>query len=368
MLVLAYDASQNGGEYRLVVGRVKTLHDLRRLEGDAAVIQGGAEISVDYDALAQLASPSAEAVAAATTRSAGRTVDFAYFMADGIIHAEDFDSLAMGTLYYNLERAHLFFEALNAPLYNLDVQYGATYERGRAGALAPVTDTLVWDPVSRRMIVPRASGLAGLPLEMNLGVVAHEYAHAVFGTRFDSGDALPWLQRKAWAEPAKYARAVRLEASFGEALADTFGALVSTDPAFMRKSLPAITEARRLDPPEPRCITPAMEAALEADGAYDPYPLGSVVAAALWTSVATAGDRRSAFARGLVDAMTELGAAFKEKDAAVTLADAANALVKTVNADLKPRTCGLLQDRLGLEPADLPTCGAEIRAPDRRCP
>lgn len=368
ILVLAYDAGLNGGEYRLVTGNITTLHSLRTMRGDAAEFTGGAKIRFDDDTLGQLASPTEDAIRSAITVSSGGLVDFASFMVDGIIHPEDFQSLNLATTYYNFERAHLFFAGLNVPLYNLPVQYMATVEAGAGGQFQPITDNVFWDPLSRQFFIPPFNDLQALPLSMNLGVIAHEYAHAVFTNRFYPASAgAPWLLKKRLAEPEKYARAAHLAKGIDEGLADVFGAFVSNDPSFMRKSIPELAEERRLDVPDARCATPDMIDALSGDDAdFDPYAIGSVLSAALWQASANAGDRRNAFARGLVDAMDELGARFQARDAEITLTEALDAIAKTINADLKPRACGLLIDRFHLQPTDLPTC-TEVREPELKC-
>lgn len=368
MLVLAYDAGTNGGEYRLVIARVTTLHDLRTMDGDAAKILGGAEIVVDFDQLAKENPQTADEVARLTTRTAGRPVDFAYFEVDGVIHPEDFHSLDIATTYYNFEKAHLFFSDVNAALYNMPVQYLAKVSEGPAAHLARLTDNAFYDTITRQFLVLPFRDVKELPLGMNVGVVAHEYTHAVFANRFYKQDGIPWLAHKLWAEPDKYARAANLEKSVNEGLADLFGALVSGDPSFMRKSMSTITDTRRLDPDQPRCYTAELKQHLEGDAAaaYDPYPVGSVLASALWATVADAGDRQTQYAGGVVDGMLELGSRFQQKDADVTLADAVDAVAGTLIGDLKPKACGLLLDRFHLTAAQVPTC-TEVRPPERSC-
>jgi hypothetical protein len=369
MLVLAYDASSNGGEYKLVIGRVSTLHNLRTMEGDAAKILGGADIRVDFDELAREKPTTAEDLARITTKTAGKPVDFASFEVDGVIHPEDFHSLNIATIYYNFEKAHLFFADLNAALYGLPVQYFPSFAEGPANNLKTMTDNAFWDSTTRQFAILPFADIKELPLGMNVGVVAHEYTHAVYSNRFyHSEDGIPALQLKAWAEPQKFAAAMNLNRSFNEGLADYFGALVSGDPAFLRKSISQITVERRLDPPEPRCYTAELRKNLETldNDRYDPYPVGSVLAAALWSASSGSGDRQKAFAQSVVDGMTEMGTRFAAKEDQITVADAVDALASTLIADLRPKACGVLLDHFKLVPTQVPSCG-EVRPPERPC-
>ncbi len=369
MLVLAYDPPS--GTYKLVIGDVTTLHDLRTLSGDAAKILGGAEISVNYDQLDQQNPQTAEEIQNLTTVHAGSPVDFAYFTVDGIIHPEDFDSLCMATLYFNFEQAHLYFANLNAALYDLPVLYFAKYSEGTTGHMQTLTDNAFWDSITRQFVVLPFKNIKALPMGMNVGIVAHEYTHAVFDQQFNgSQDGIPWLTEKASAEPDRYQAALNLERSLNEGLADFFGAMVSGDPAFMRKSDSQITDDRRLDPPDPRCYTEELKGNLEDESIdkYDPYPVGSVLSAALWAIASNAGNDQQAFAQGVVDGMTALGQTFQKNQDQTTVADAIDALASTASPDdLKPDECGILLDRFHLTAAEVPHCG-ESRPPEQTCP
>lgn len=367
VLVLKYDAQQD--VYRLVQEELRTLQNLRTLEGDAAKMLGGARIVVDYAELAKANPQSKEELEAITYRSRGAPVDVALFDVNGLMHPEDFHSLSLVTTYFNFEQAHVFFRELGAGLFALPVQYFAELTYVRNGQEITPTDNAFWDPVVRAFTLLPFTDVKGLPLGMNVGVVAHEYTHAVFQTRvFPNDDGVPWIYTKAFAEPERYSALVNLSRSLSEGLADFFGAVISGDPAFVRRSLPSITEARRLDPRAPRCVTPELLEHLGTDtlDAYDPYPLGSVLAAALWETVGQTPNRLEPFSRGLADAMTELGDRFNTQDSRMRLTDAIDAIAFNIVADLQPKACGILLDRFGLQAADVPSCAA-AREPERKC-
>lgn len=366
MLVLRYDPSD--ARYKLVVDTVRTLRNLRAMEGDAATIVAGAEIRVDYDQLARTDPRTPEEIEKVTYRSRGGPVDFAYFEVDGVVHPEDFHSLNIATTYFNFEKAHLFFASHGAPLFQLPVQYFPKFEEGPSSNLQLLTDNAHWDPILRTFAVLPFKDIKELPLGMNLGVVGHEFSHAVFTSRLFPEPGVPWLNRRYFIDPERFSPALNLNRSINEGLADYFGAVITDDPHFMRKSLSDYADLRRLDPPQPRCFTRELSVALtEAPHShYDPYPMGSVLAAALWELNTAAVGRQDALSTALLDGMTELGARFREKEDTITLAHAIDALASAMPPDLKPRACGLLLNRFGLKDKQVPSC-VDARAPSRLC-
>jgi hypothetical protein len=374
MIVLAYDPGSEGGSYRIGPARIKTLEKLRTLEGDAAKLLGGGQFSVDAKALAASPPSTAAALNAATTVREGKPVDYASFTVQGVVHPEDFHSLYMGTLYFNLEAAHLYFVAAGAPLYSLPVQYQPEWSGGPGAAAPELTGKIFWEPFTRQFVVlPFDEGAGLLPAGMNAGVVAHEFAHAVFSSRFFPDDApVPWLHAEAAKSPETMGPVLNLMRAVDEGMADLFGALISGDPAFVRKSSAALQDARRVDPTMPRCLSSEARdnLALDAPEIFDPYPVGSVISAALYEAIAVASQDETAVARSLVDAERELGLRFAERGESMSLADVVDVLNgSTMLSRLKPHACGHLLDRLGLDAADVPSCSTgDVQKPERQCP
>lgn len=364
---MSYDAT--GTKYRLIIGEITTLTNLRTMEGDAAQILGGAKVVVDYDELLEKQPQTLEETQRISEKKAGRPVDFAYFTVDGVIHPEDFHSLNIATTYYNFEKSHLYFVGLGAALYHLPVLYFPEMKEGRSShELVELRDNAIWDPIARRFAVLPFDDIRELPMGMNLGIIAHEYSHAVFSNKVFPQSGVPWIYEEFFRDSSKWSRPMNLSRSLNEGLADFFGAMISGDPAFTGKSLAVVNDERRLDPETPRCLTREVEDGyrLVPHSQYDPYPLGSVLAASLWETVQDLPERRTAFARGIVDSMTDIGVLLREKEDRVQLAELLNAIAGTFAADLKPRGCGLLADRFGLSPAQLSSC-AELESPTRRC-
>lgn len=373
MLVMSYDAGR--GRYGLDIGTLTTLKNLRTMEGDAVQIIGGASITIDYDEIARENPQTVEETHALTMKEPGGPVDFAWFEVDGVIHPEDFHSLNIATTYYNFERSHLYFARLGVPLFNLPVLYFPEMREGPASALVDLHDNAYWDPVAKLFAVLPFQDVRELPMGMNLGVIAHEYAHAVFSSRVFTNPGVPWMYTEYFAAPEKWLRAMNINRSINEGLADYFGAVVSGDPAFLRKSLSDHAQARRLDPDEPRCLTRELRDALHGTphAQYNPYPVGSVLSAVLWESLSGAPiERRDTVAQAMVDAMALLEPVFAKDGPLgdrVTLVHVLDVLVSAYPAgELKAKLCGLMYDRfsLELEEGELRSCGESVR-PLRVC-
>ena len=123
-----------------------------------------------------------------------------------------------------------------------------------------------------------------VPLAANKGVVAHEFGHAVFhylstgGTETERIVATDSLGRSSIA-------------SLDEGLADVLGYLISNNPDFIAASLP--NQNRALDTlhlAEEVDVLPGEEPEEGILPSYDPYPLGSVFAATIWTINQTIND------------------------------------------------------------------------------
>lgn len=371
LLVLSLDPAS--GQQVLGVGQVSTLHELRTLKGDAARMLAGADILVDYDELARENPQTAKDIERITYKTKGSPVDFAYFEVDGVIHPEDFHSLNMSTIYYNFEKAYLYFKEMGVDLPELPVQYMPRMREGPNLDIREQTDNAYWNTTIRTFAILPFKNVQELPLGMNAGVVAHEFSHAVFSHKVYPGEALGWLFQRYALDPEKWSPVVNLERSFNEGLADFFGAAITGDPGFIRKSLSMVEEERRLDPPAPRCLTAEMKSAAErlSPGAYDPYPMASVLAAALWAVEPRGSGQMAQFAQGLVDGMEEIGKKLEDRKEATRIPHFVDALAKRFPADLKPRACGLLVDRLGLRSDSVsgnqvPSC-TELEQPRTRC-
>lgn len=371
-LVLRYDPQD--GAYRLIRGEIRTLRNLRTLEGHAARIRGGADVYYDVAELVRENPQTREELEKLVYRSPPAEVDLAYFVSDGVVHPEDFHGLNLLTTYYNFERAQTFFGALDpeAELAELDVLYFPRVREDAGGNIIERQDNAYWDPILRQFAILPFDSLDALPLGMNAGVVTHEFSHAVFTAKAFPEDTVgTWLLTEYTGDPSQWSRTMKWHRAFDEGLADLMAALAMGDPNFLRKSVPETAEARRLDPPEPRCFTNELRTAFDERSydTFDPYPIGTIVAAALWqawNALPNRELRREPFARGLVAGMGEVGAMLKLERDRADVSDYVEAFAKHLVPDVKDRACGLLLDRLRLTESAVPSCAAAT-PPERTC-
>lgn len=364
MVVIDFDRSTK--KYALAVREVRTLKRLRTLEGDAVRVLAGAELTEDIEEIIDRNITDEGKLEELLYQRRPRPVDFSAFETGGVLYPEDFHSLNMATVYYHFERAHLFFAGLGAKLPQLPVLYFPTLRNPDA---TKQTDNAYYDPLLRTFGVLEFDELKDLPLGMNAGIVAHEYAHAVFDNRVFPEDGLPWLFANWIRNPnsPELNRSMNVSRSFNEGFADFLGAALTNDPAFLDASIPQVGPERRLNPEQPRCIGALREVArMTPHVSYSPYELGSVIAAALWESTGGSGPLVEATAKGVVDSMAELEADYKSQTNEISIELHVEALGRVLDSSVRAAACGHLLDRLGLSEFQIPSCTGS-RRPEKRC-
>lgn len=218
----------------LRVATVKSVQNIGKLEGRATRLRGGISMELDY----------IEEVA--RWHRVGTPVAFNAIKSNGILYPADFNSLAMVSVYYNIEQAMLFFESIGmipGELGRLDTYYWAdvleinyddygaiTREKGSNNAfyLALSQDdrgfyVMPFDLQDTQSAVDR------VPLSMNPGVVTHEFAHAVF--QHLVYDALPNGGKDLLPTPYNYLWALN------EGIADIFAIALTGDNDFITASI-----------------------------------------------------------------------------------------------------------------------------------
>jgi hypothetical protein len=143
-------------------------------------------------------------------------------------------------------------------------------------------------------------------------------------------------------------------------LADYLAAAVTDDPHWLDHSDQQDAAARALD--QPHCSSPEMQQALplsDANVPYNPYPLGSVLAEALWTTGQST--QSDLVAQGALAALGQLKTTVAASGGKLAIADALNAVAAGAIADELPVLCGMLLDRFsqfGLTASSLPACAS----------
>jgi len=271
-------------ELGLVEVRLRTLYDLETLDGQVSRFKGGARIVLDWDELTRWEQryeatgepPDDAELVAMTVRDGGEPVHLAWIERDGVVVPADYDSLAMLTAYYHMERTWLWLSEMGIPEARLDPL--TTYY---APDLVDELDTLLHLPLldnAAYFLPARAFLILGVqdqdhaPVPANPGIIVHEYGHAVF-------QALVFGGQGGYVASLQTAD---LLAAFNEGTADYLAAARTQDPNFLALSFPEEEPYRDLS--VRREFNPLMlDSAGDPAVAYDPYVLGAVWASALWT-------------------------------------------------------------------------------------
>ena len=196
-------ASGDGYSYEVVT--LNTLTDIEKIEGEYVAIKGGAEVEVSEDVEEIVKSDDPDKIYATKPSD----IKINYIEKDGVVIPKDFTSMAALTLYYNYEQTFNFWEQnlglslnefgkltlINNPLLTLGLDSGS--------ATLSVKVNAAFVPGPRDLWFFKESRKAEIPLKMNLGVMAHEFSHAVFDDQFadrnpevyeaESEDASFWL-------------------------------------------------------------------------------------------------------------------------------------------------------------------------------
>ena len=221
--ILAYDRSAD--DYGFSDVTITTLDDHDRLDGRATTLIGGADITIDYTQ-GQM-----------TWDDPGYHVAFGGVKSDGVIIPEDFDSLAMVSAYYNIEKAMLFFEEIGLPensLVHLDTYYWPELDlietTGEETEMVDNAFYLYVNDSDRGFYVFPWESFEWLPLSMNQGVMTHEYTHAVF-------DALVHDPNRATVTAGMEVQGANFLYGLNEGCADYMAFALTADPDYMEHSI-----------------------------------------------------------------------------------------------------------------------------------
>jgi hypothetical protein len=368
-VVVAYDAAQ--ARYKLAQVRITTLTSLRHLEGSSATILVGGNARVD-PTLYVKAGANLPGLRALLLTDPPGSVDLSFnVLNDGLVYPENYASLELLTAYANLERARAAFTLWGAKLQVAPVYAHTplTDDRG----LSPLADGELYYPPLGAFFLPAPSTKAQLPLHFNLGAVSH-------GLALQAWQQLVWASAPvdpAWGAPATDPDALssrHIGASMAQGVADFLGAAVSKDPRWFDHSLQQEAGSRALD--QLRCADAAMAQALDEDDArtpYNPYPLGTVLAFALWEQLPAPPDDNliAESARGVLSALPDIGGAQSANSGKLALAAALDALVANAPVDLKANLCNSFRNRfaaLAIPTNGLSSCaGVAYVAPAEPC-
>lgn len=325
VLVHAY---QESGGYALSEVELPTLHSLQGLEGEFTRVIGGVDIAIDAFATADTEE---ELVAAIRVRG-GNPVDPRWYLRDGVVVPEDFGSLLLFSYYAHMERCRDFFHTHGLPDElpgHIPTFHMPTMGTPMIGGFQLIKDNAAYSPTFGAFaLFPRQLLMDQLPLAMNLGVVCHEYSHAVFHSVVAGDSLVPAGTLAGWPN-----RAANLIRSVDEGMADVFGALVTADPDFIGQSISEDFGVDR-DLAAPRRIDDAMTLHLDEALFYNPYPLGSVIASVLWSTREEIGGQ--ALGNSAVRALYEIA---KVAGPRLDIEAVSEALFQAMEEAGRPRLC-----------------------------
>lgn len=274
--MLAYDPATD--QMVLQVNTVETLDDINLLEGRATRIRGGVSVEIHSDGTVKW-------------KNKGNTVAFNAVKLDGVYYPADYDSLAMISVYYNIEQAMLFFESIGMPegeLGRLDTFYWADVldkfsSETETELLVNNAMYMAVDAFDRGFyVVPFELNQMDTPniaLSMNPGVIAHEYTHAVFQSLVN--DRLPDVLQFSTFDPAYYQNS-NYYYGLNEGVADMFAVAFTGDPDFMRPSINHAMIVRNAN--EKIIYNEWMDrnAAGRTVAEFNPYEIGAFISATIY--------------------------------------------------------------------------------------
>ena len=348
-VAVTYDVNKQA--FKLAQVRVATLTSLRHLEGSSGDVRTGGTVKVSTSAINSKSATVDSLRAAFITQQPSR-VSLTWNVLNDIVYAEDFESLELLSTYYNVEKARTLMSGwwpadVPFPQARSIVAHASLSDENNLSPLP--AGELYYAPLAT-FYAPAATPQQAVPAALNLGAVAHALGH-------EAVQDLIWGGRPA-ADPELGSDIVarHVARSMAEGIGDYLGVAVSDDPRWFDHSLQIDQEARALD--QIHCATPDMLDALATDDStapYDPYPLGSVIAGALWEEASASTAQNTS--KGLLSALPDLGA--RAASGALGLADVIEALAAHSPDDQRTGLCAILFNRfaaVGIKPADLPSC------------
>lgn len=349
-------------QYGYFDAKLETLADLPSMRGDVVSFVGGADVIIDV--LEAVNDPKS----VKTFRAEGGGPPSCAFDDVGRpgLQAEDFDSLAMASSYWALERAKAFFVAAGVQkgeLNTLNAYYNPRFQAFTK--LIPtfwfMTDNAAYaPPFDGFLIVPHIQ-LSDVPFSMNLGVMAHEYGHKVHNHLVERDARSPHWQSDDWTVGA--ANQIR---AADEGLSDVWGGTITGDSNYIWPSIATATGISIDRDMAKKRVIPQFEVdfALTTDSnlsrtdqsgksrSFDPHTLGAYLAAALWQLGGDVGDRQRIALR-VLQMERDLGNDIKKASDAkqkydYSIVGLLDLIVAHLDPVDRPKACSIFKERFAL--------------------
>lgn len=249
---------------------ISSLTSIDPLEGTYVDIKGNAELDIaeDVDEIVKSSSPTD------IYKTKGEKIKINYIVKDGVVVPKDFASLSALTIYHNYETVFKFWED-NFSLSLTDFGKLTIYNNPKltftSDDLTATVETKVnaaFLPGTRDFWFFKKSGIAKIPLKMNLGVLAHEFSHAIFDDRFAERSVANY---ETASEEADF-----ILSGINEGIADYFAFMVTGRVTDFSLSIEQLAEEREM--PVPWRLSTVIDAPC-----FDSfYCIGSIVASSLY--------------------------------------------------------------------------------------
>lgn len=344
-VAITYDVNKQA--FKLAQVRVNTLTSLRTLQGSSGDVTSGGKIRVSTAALKS--GGTVDSFRAAFTKSAPVQPNLSWNVLNDIVYPEDFESLELLSTYYNMEKARGFLSdwgLTTLPAQPIVAHADLADENG----LPPLRGGELYYAPMATFFAPATTPEQQVPPAFNLGAVAHALGHQAVQEQVWGGAAVS--PPEAGSDPT----ALHLAQSFAEGIGDYLGVAVSDDPHWFDHSFQEDAPNRALD--QIHCSDASWIAAMAApdtDGAkYDPYPLGSTIAGALWEEASATTPQNTS--RAVLAALGDIGT---KAASGLTLPVILDTLAAHAPDDQRSDLCGIMLNRfaqLGIAAADLPSC------------
>lgn len=280
-------------KYRHAQATLNTVADLYTMRGGSADMVGGATLVINPDDPELKSAVTDEDIAKAVTKSPGGPVSLNFSAQGSVYFPGDFHSLNITTAYYNFERAFESFQRLGLAPADMSppprVFYFVELFEGPNATLEK--DNAAYFPLLRAFLILPQEEQQQIPFPMNVGIVGHEYTHAVFDQRVFNRKELRVVSQ--WASQSGGHPGLNLMSSLNEGLADLFGTGVTCgadystcDTQFVAASIDRIRLSRDID--GLHCITQELKDGIEKsssdtwrEGGFN-YVVGTVFASSIW--------------------------------------------------------------------------------------
>lgn len=265
--MLAYDAEQDSLVYQ--VNTIETLYDINSLNGRATEMLGGTSIEIDYESNQ------------VRWNRVGTPVAFNAVKSGDTYYPEDYNSLAMVSIYYAMEQAMKYFESIGMKSSTVGsipthfwanvLEIGLLYSDQEQKSL----DNAFYLAISqneRSFYILPFDEINSIPLSMNPGVLTHEYSHAVFQAII--------YDKVVGGEGELDIITSHYLYGLNEGIADIFAIALTGDPDFMRHSIDNVLVTR--DARQTIKYTSSFETYIGDTFRFDAYQIGAFVSAAIY--------------------------------------------------------------------------------------